>query len=437
MRSLFLALSIVALGWPVQAAPKVKTPYEAVVEDDEVTVRGGPGTTQFYPTSKLRRGDKVMVYRHDPGDWYMIAPPPGSFSWVPAKYIRKTDDEHGLVTTDKVAVRIGSQESDIHAVFQRVLAKDDEVQILGEKMLKEETEGGRTELWYRIAPPPNEWRWIRGQSVIPSTGLSRPRESDPFVAPIGDNRSGRRSPRAPHAEDESPTFESPQLETPVREYSTQDSGFGAQPEPAKDNRPLVRKGGKPSKSPPVTRKQDDLNTELDRLDARFQAIIDGPILDWDFDQLERDYIGLRSESEKSGLVRVIDSRLDRIANYRKVQGEEREVAQIQDETTRRDQELAELQRKQEALLVGTRQSQQYDGAGVVARAALNRRGAPRYALLNQKGRVLAYLYPAQGIDLEKWVGKGVGVIGPRFPNSEYRADVITVNRIAPVRLQPQ
>jgi hypothetical protein len=46
------------------------------------------------------------------------------------------------------------------------------------------------------------------------------------------------------------------------------------------------------------------------------------------------------------------------------------------------------------------------------------------------------LMPAPGIDLERWLGKSVGVVGPRLPDPQLRADLITVNRLTPVRLTP-
>jgi len=41
-------------------------PYKAYVTSGEVYVRSGPGKN-YYPTSKLKIGDAVEVYRHDPG----------------------------------------------------------------------------------------------------------------------------------------------------------------------------------------------------------------------------------------------------------------------------------------------------------------------------------------------------------------------------------
>ena len=52
-----------------------------MITADDVYVRSGPGEN-YYPTDKLKAGQEVEVYRHDPGGWYAIRPPKGSFSWV-------------------------------------------------------------------------------------------------------------------------------------------------------------------------------------------------------------------------------------------------------------------------------------------------------------------------------------------------------------------
>src|SRR5438105_10009930 len=109
MRPFSLILIVAALADPALAGPAVKFPYETTIEADEAYVRSG-SSTKYYPTSKLRRGDKVVVHRHDPGGWFMIEPPPGSFSWVPARYVQKNDAGRGTITTNNVVVRVGSFE---------------------------------------------------------------------------------------------------------------------------------------------------------------------------------------------------------------------------------------------------------------------------------------------------------------------------------------
>lgn len=430
MRLLLPIVLTMACLAPLRAAPAVEFPYDAVVEADEAYVRSG-SSKKYYPTGKLHRGDRVTVQRHDPGGWFMISPPPGSFSWVPAKYVRKTSADRGVITTNNVVVRVGSFESDIREVYQRKLAQDDELRIIGEKMLSPETGHGSAELWYRIEPPRGEWRWISGQDVAAVGGGHRPASDDPFEAPAK-SASSSRSPPLPRADDADATSDPQPSEFSSREYvAGEDKTAGR----GLASRPLIRKKTGSGKSSDAGKGHEAILAELDRLDARFRSILDKPALEWDFDQLERDYQALREETGAANIQQMIDTRLDRIASYRKTRAEEEEVERLHSETLRRDAELAELQRQQEARLLSLRQPR-YDGAGIVQRSALPGRGSPKYALLNQNGKVLAYLVPAPGVNLDGWVGRPAGVVGPRVPNPALKADLITVNQLVPVRLTP-
>ena len=70
-----------------EAAPEGTFPYKAFVTADDVYVRSGPGDN-YYPTDKLKAGDEVEVYRHDPGGWLAIRPVPGSFCWVAGRFLQ-------------------------------------------------------------------------------------------------------------------------------------------------------------------------------------------------------------------------------------------------------------------------------------------------------------------------------------------------------------
>jgi hypothetical protein len=391
MRSFLLVLTMAALAAPLEGASEVKFPYETIIEADETFVRSG-SSTRYYPTSKLRRGEKVVVHRHDPGGWCMIAPPPGSFSWVPAKYVEKTGADRGAITTDKVAVRVGSFESDIREVFQRTLARGDEVRIIDQKMLTPESGSGPAELWYRIEPPRGEWRWVMGQAVAPSPRSDRKSGGDPFASQEYSHRTQRSSPPPRNSGDESAMFDAPLPTAAGREYLDDHRQQQTGEAPPVASRPLVRKQGKGAKKQ-AGRRQAALLEELDRLDARFRSILDKPTLEWDFSQLEQDYTALRGETDSENIQQMIAARLNRIAGYRKTRADDEEVATIQAETARRDAELAEVQRRQEAQLASLRQPR-YAGVGIVERSALTRRGAPRYALLTPAGRVLASTIPS-------------------------------------------
>src|SRR3990170_388270 len=104
-------------------------PYKTLVAADDVYVRSGPGQN-YYPTDKLKRGQEVEVYRHDPGGWCAIRPVDGSFSWVSGRFLKPTDDNLAVVTEDGVSARVGSRFSDIREVVQVRLQKGEVIEIL-------------------------------------------------------------------------------------------------------------------------------------------------------------------------------------------------------------------------------------------------------------------------------------------------------------------
>ena len=134
-------------------------PYEAVIRGDNVTVRCGQGKN-FYATSRMNKGDVVTVHRHDPGGWYMISPPAGSFSWIAAEYVTTESAGAGTVTlpegnTEGAPIWVGSDLGDDHSARQRVLHTGDTVQILGEDIFQTNTGSTRV---YKITPPVREFR---------------------------------------------------------------------------------------------------------------------------------------------------------------------------------------------------------------------------------------------------------------------------------------
>lgn len=136
-------------------------PYQATVTPSEVFVRGGPGD-DYYPTSKLSRGDTVEVYRHDPGGWYAIRPPDGSFAWVSADFVEQSDGAHGVVKGNRVLARVGTEFSDARDIIQVRLNDGEQVEIIEAQRTGA---GAETKTWYKISPPAGEFRWIPGRYV--------------------------------------------------------------------------------------------------------------------------------------------------------------------------------------------------------------------------------------------------------------------------------
>jgi hypothetical protein len=85
-------LALLATARPALAQTSGDPSYEAVVIKPEVEVRSGP-TEKFYPTTRLRYGEKVRVLGPTKNDnkWLEILPPPGkSFSWIESKWVDLT-----------------------------------------------------------------------------------------------------------------------------------------------------------------------------------------------------------------------------------------------------------------------------------------------------------------------------------------------------------
>src|SRR5688572_11470523 len=154
---IFCFLLAAAAALPVLAEEQF--PYTAYVNSDDVYIRSGPGQT-YYPTSKLKLGEAVEVYRHDPGGWYAIRPPEGSFCWVALRYLKLGKDSIAVVNGDRVVARVGSSFSDVRDVIQVRLERGEEVEVLQTKTL-EAAQGG--EKWAKVGPVSGEFRWVLGK----------------------------------------------------------------------------------------------------------------------------------------------------------------------------------------------------------------------------------------------------------------------------------
>ena len=159
---LMLVSSLSTLTNSVFAQSSRTFPYDAVVADDEVYARSGPGK-QYYPTSRFRKGDPISVVRHDPGGWFMIEPPLGSFSWVRTEFVRRDGDRGTIISDAPVIAWVGTSFGDDHFVEQRRLQKGEEVEIVGEKTLKDD----RGEVAYlKVKPPKGHYRWVPGAKIV-------------------------------------------------------------------------------------------------------------------------------------------------------------------------------------------------------------------------------------------------------------------------------
>lgn len=469
MRLLFAALLL--LSPAVLGATERSFPYEAVVIEAEEPVRSGQGA-KYYPTGKLRKNDRVTVHRHDPGGWYMIAPPAGSFSWIDAQHVDLVAPDRGQVRTNRVIARVGSEFGDDRDFYQRELSTGEEVEVLGEKTFQ--TERGPVRM-LKIAPPRLEYRWIRGQAVVPADALP-PQNSDPFSS------SGRPGPAESTA------------------AAPAELGATIEPEPIPKQkpqaievveRPLVRTqekapfGGSSADQDSFARDR----AHLQAIDEQFRNMLEHEPTTWDLAGLEQEYREFQAATAHRLLANQVETRVSSLGHYAQIQQEYEEFVRLTAETNERDAQLLSMQQQEQrgrqvesrpvsqqtamplepvpdpamtpaaAAPAATppahavpqpgasitapgdpaghpaQQMPRFDGAGIIQRSAAASAGGPRHVLIAPDGRVLAYLHPEMGINLDQYVGQSMGVMGRRSFRPELRADLIIVRGATPVRLR--
>ncbi|MBP5622188.1 MAG: hypothetical protein J6X44_09255, partial [Thermoguttaceae bacterium] len=121
-----------------------------------------------YQTGAVLKDRYVEVYFHNDDGFCAIRPPQGSFSWINGKFVELSNASSGLVVSPNgkaVPSRVGGDSPSTSSVVQVGLQHGQKVRILGKVGLSD----GST--WYKIAPPPGEFRWIESKSLVQDAAL--------------------------------------------------------------------------------------------------------------------------------------------------------------------------------------------------------------------------------------------------------------------------
>jgi hypothetical protein len=446
-------------------------PYVAYVTADNVYVRSGPGRS-YYPTSKLQTGEKVEVYRHDPGGWYAIRPVEGSFSWVSGRYLRVGEDGLAKVTGQRVAARVGSQFSDIRDVIQVRLHEDELLEILDAKQVSKGPESGT---WYKIAPPSGEFRWVFGKFVDPhyhesgvrkaqaeyqpliSQGRSSRDESSPEeVVATGGEAPAEGSDRPVGESPSSSAAEAPDVRTaehwsPPSEAARQDPGQAPQDEtpgaaPVAAARPERRpddaagytnrfdeRARDPAGSVTLRRlSPEELQAELEDVEVELSIMLAEEPTVWKLEELALRTQSLLAEAETAverGRVRLLARKIARCEDIKQRYDA---VGGAQIATERRNRQLSELARVKESRYPEAGSRSRFDGAGILARVMPPKLGAPPFALIDEKGDVRCYVTPAPGVRLNHYLGHEIGINGNRGYIANQRIQHVTAKHVAPL-----
>ena len=152
---------------PAYVATHFEKPKVRSIHTNKATIRSGP-SERYYATSTLMSGATVDVYMETSDGWSGIRPPAGSHDWIPSNiaYLLPGGKSAEIIE-EKSPAWVGSDSSDVpEFMWQMELVKSQQVQVLGEEL--QMAEDGKKQLWYRIAPPQGEFRWIKTSQLSDS-----------------------------------------------------------------------------------------------------------------------------------------------------------------------------------------------------------------------------------------------------------------------------
>jgi len=388
MRPVCSTLLVLLLASAANAVgPSTDFPYQANVGSDNVLVRSGPGG-RYYPTGRLKTGDQVTVHRHDPGGWFMVSPPEGSFSWIPASGVQISGTT-ATVNAVTLAVHVGSRFDDSDRnVISRELSKGETVKIIGHGS---DTDGKPL---LKIAPPRLAFRWVSGGVLVPLT--------HPTTKPAAAKQPSRH-----------------RVKTALVQHTTSAAATAT------------------TKPTPIDQKPYDA---LKTLDANFGRIASGPPANWSFDQLETDYRKLMQSTSIPGFGTLVRRRLAAVTRYRTGQQTLNQIGAMA-KTKKRPRADTENKIQQVAQQVARPTSRQakpvpeFTGAGIVRPVGTRHPRLPSFVLVAPDGRLLAFLRTRPGINLAAWVNRSVGLTGPRRFDSNLQSDLLMVESLQAVRLR--
>lgn len=448
------------------AAAAEQFPYTAYVNADDVYVRSGPGQN-YYPTTKLKVGEPVEVYRHDPGGWYAVRPPEGSFCWVAVRYLQIGRNGLAVVNGDRVVARVGSQFSDIRDVIQVRLERGEEVEVLDTKNL-DTGDGG--EKWAKVAPVAGEFRWVLGKfldrsppeaTLLTDTArrnllLAEREEKLPAddvaperAAPEQVVRDNRREPLPPASAVRTVSNEVPVTARSAggfRPVSRASSGATSRQPAVNDSQPAGRLASfehDPSMDEPAgaakrtvgnTVNAEAFQAEIEAIDLELSKMVTEEPTAWSFAELRtraETAVSRAQNAIERGKARLV---LGKIGRFEDIRQRYQTVAEVQSVTDRVNEDLAAEGPESpatgsQATVTARRDDARYDAVGRLMAVQSPRVGQPQFALVDSAGQLRTYLSPAPGVILRPYVGRQVGISGSRGFMAELNAQHLTAKRV--------
>jgi hypothetical protein len=450
--------------WGQAAGAEKDFPYAATVAHEAVLVRSGPGDG-FYPTSRLLKAAEVEVHRHGPGGWCAVRPPAGEFSLIASDNVKLLPGDDLVEVVDREAtVWVGSHiaKPDQHR-WQIHLQPGERAAVLGVRAGA--GENGKAVAWYKIAPPAGEFRWV------PRETLTRENESPELTDSASDSEAqqsvlvNQPPPELP-AEELSAAMpltdssKSEGVDRPGSDILPAPAGEAALVEkpseviPASVELPAESEPLSAESEPPLTPIPDDASQQQSpdeapspdpafreadlRIDPKprpprgdgspASASVETlqPVFDMEATALEVDLTLAVAQDLSRWRLGPLRDRAERLRDRAPSPESRQEAANLLDSIARFEQLYNRyLQYARPGSVAASRP--QYDIGGAAAQAQVGDQDqfaatgqlaplspefdTPPFALLDDAGRIQAYVTPADGLNLAKYAGAVVGIAG--------------------------
>ena len=423
-------------------------PVTVPVSAAHTLLRAGPGD-DFYPTERVAAGTALEVWAVDASGYCAVRPVTGSFSWLraqdldrePAAAATPGGGSTGVVITDGVAARVGSQLNDLRHVSQVALEAGERVKVLETVTVNNGRHAGA---WVRIEPPSGEFRWARCEDLqLPPELAPVPVAAEASQPGAGLAAAGEAVAAIREAGDA--------VRQAVAEMNEPAAQPGAAPRPIE----LPAGAGKllagwlplgagvfdPSAGPQPTAVSSGAaavsGDELADIDLALSLAVAGPSAAWNLAPL-RERLRLAATRATSESERMRAQAIDaRLARFEGIQARQKTLVA----GTAPDQSPLRLGGMWSSLsALGSRPVRpgvmpggapaggqptwtppdQVETTGRLATVVSRRPDAPRWALVDENNNVLAFVAPQTGVNLAPLVGQQVSVRGAKGYMPEYK-----------------
>ncbi|MDB4794084.1 hypothetical protein OAG51_01565 [Pirellulaceae bacterium] len=415
MQMIFFLIVGFCFSWEA-ASGQDDFPYTVVVSSDTAKILSGPGQSH-YATDRLPKGSKLEVHRNDPGGFLAIRPPTGSFSLVLASHLNPTTDPDVVeVASGSATAWIGTRLSGkVNPMWQLRLKKGELITVV-KKVDIPDALSGQSESWFQIEPPAGEFRWVHKDHV----GTQSPASvsaTDINQSAVKEIKNQTEDYLAAKQFGTWTNTDRKGWQTVGNEYTTEDTSTKAS---------VVGFAAVPSGS---------LKSRLEAMDLHLAQIVIEDKKFWNLQPLEAAIVKVRSEATTGDELAMADRLATKVAGFQKVKA----AALLQDTVnpsrarllpptlTDGNGNVASLNTR---AADRNRAEVNYQGKGVLRKLYLNGGvGTPIYALEDSNGKVLKTITPSFGLNLERYVGREVGLFGKEGFHNRLNQPHLTAQRV--------